>query len=202
MFKKIVLLKEFLIPLLFLIVLVCSAFVIANGGGEDDFEEAVEHKEVTGGAHATIEYLYDVEEMDKYFVRVKWDQGSGWPALQGTGVETNVYTHIRLRGVSVPRKGHIAEERNRPHIEVARERERCNYGIRYVWGLVGQNNSVRLYNPVRGTDGIILCDVKFLLGGYWQNLASYMISDERAHPDLKGYYWDWGSVLVGMRKKV
>lgn len=145
-----------------------------------------------GGIYATMEYLFDVKTPGEYFVEVKAHPKAKFPKIQGGYSETNVHCFIRLRGVSVPRAMHSSNDRARPHAYVERERARFNMGVDYVWSLVKLNKTLKLYNPkVVEDDKVVECDIEFLLGNEWVNLAAVMLHDEHARPGDND--WDWGS---------
>lgn len=176
------------------IAIVITILLVAKFGYSGDPGEDVPNIpfHVNGnGLYATVQYPYDVKTPGEFFAEVKAHPKAKFPKIEGGYAETNVHCFIRLRGISVPRAMHSSDDRARPHAYVERERARFNMGVDYVWSLVKLNKTLKLYNPiVVEDDKVVECDVHFLLGNEWINLAASMLHDEHARPEGD---WDWGS---------
>ena len=141
---------------------------------------------------AHLEYKHDVRAIDEYFLEVQDHPGEGIDEIVGGFVATNFHAYVRLRDVSVPTSCDTTEARSRPHIEIARERQRWAEGIDFVQQLLMLNQSLRLSNiSVEGE--ILVCDVQFSLGGTWHDLTTTLSRDGFARPIIDGYEWNWGA---------
>ena len=141
---------------------------------------------------AHLEYRHDVRAIDAYFLEIRDHPGEGIDEIVGGFVATNFHAYIRLRDVSVPTSCDTTEAHSRPHIEIARERERWNEGMDFVQGLLMLNQSLRLSN-ITVEDEVLVCDVQFSLGGTWHDLATTLSRDGFAKPIIEGYAWNWGA---------
>ena len=91
------------------------------------------------------------------------------------------------------------DARQRPHIEIDRERDRWNEGLHFVKDLLMLNQQLRLSN-ITVKDELLICDVEFKLGGAWHDLSTTLNHDGYARPNEYG--WNSGSEqLVPLVKK-
>ena len=150
--------------------------------------------------YAEIEYQHDIDSARDYRLNVRIHPGGEWPGQVGKDtsyIETRIRCQVRLRGVSVPMACDTAAQRaGRPLIEIARERQRWDASIEYVWSLLKPQKQVRLSNPVWIAPGVVECDVEFPLGGAWHDLAAALTSDEHARIEIIDGNWNWGSLHV------
>ena len=185
--------------ILFLLFGIGIAYLFSSSDGSDDTPIAEMSKTpIDDFLYARIVYRDDLISADTYFLEVKAYPGSGFPLVTGGWAETNVHVPIRLRGVAVPRVLQKAEQRNRPHKHVARERQRFDAAMDYVWSIVKLNKTLRVGNPEVFEDAVE-CDVLVLIGGTWQSLAMLMLADEHFRPlQEDGSDWDFGSLNVSL----
>ena len=141
---------------------------------------------------AHLEYKHDVKAIDTYFLEIQDHPGAGIDAIVGGFVATDFHADVRLRGVSVPTSCDTTAARNRPLMDIARERERWAEGMDFVQRLLMLNQSLRLSNITVEGEGLI-CDVQFSLGGTWHDLTTTLSRDGFARPTIDGYEWNWGA---------
>ena len=141
---------------------------------------------------AFLEYENDVSAINEWTLLVRDHPGSGIDAIVGGFISTNFVAHVRLRNVVVPTACDTPEARQRPHIEIARERERWDAGLNFTKSILMLNQSIRLSN-VEVIDNTLFCDAEFYLGGAWHDLATTLSRDGFARPVIDGYAWNWGA---------
>lgn len=183
-----------LIGLVFAIILVIVGNFAISDSPFDEEPPDETFESANGGVYATIPYRDDLIAADKFFMEVKAHPKAKFPLIKGGYAETNVHVFIKLRGVSVPTALQTADSRARPHIYVERERKRFDASMDYIWSLVKLNKILKLHDPVVVVeDECVECDIEFMLGGQWVNLAASMMHDEHARPIQEDSEWDWGS---------
>ena len=167
----------------------------------DPFAEAVEPPTETesgfgnpsyieGSVNGHLAYTYDVIAIDTYFIKAQAFPGAGIPTIKGGFTSTDVEVIVQLRGVDCPTACRTAESRERPHIEIERERQRWADGMDYVTTLLSLNNSLRL-SRLAVVNGTLIADIEFYLGNQWHNLRETLIEDGFAKPDTQA--WNWGT---------
>ena len=151
-----------------------------------------------GWVYGKIEYPHDVLTPRDYFLLLRAHPQAKVPMITGGYATTDVYVHVRLRGISIPRALQNPDDRHRPHIYIDRERQRWNTAMQYVWNTMQPNRTFRVGNfAVLETDQLLEADIEFLLGGTWINLANTMINDEIARTPQEEFDWDWGTRGIG-----
>ena len=152
-----------------------------------------------GRFYARVKLRDDLHRVDAFAAEVKVHPATGqWPGATITNtdaiVETNIFTIVRIRGISVPSQ---YPSRARPHAQVARERERFDKAIHYLWAQV-HNAETLILERVEWVpaDKVYLCDVFVNLGGLELNLATMLVNDGHACKLLEAPHWDWGARLV------
>ena len=191
------------IAIFLLLLLFMAVSVFTDGLPEeewDQIEEDIKEERETpkeGWVYGRIQYIHDIEKPNEYFMELKdypVSVGDGVPDVIGGYVETNVYVHVRLRGVDVARGLQEASTRKRPHNWTHMERYRWNQQMEYVWHAQQPHRTFRLSNiEINEPDKLLEADIEFYLGGQWHNLAIAMQEDQRARP--LGHDWDWGTEL-------
>lgn len=198
--------KILLNTILFLAILTVASAVLgilssrsSSDGSTQDFDpfaEAVEPiapEPLTyseGSVNAHIAYTFDVLAIDTYFLRVQAFPGAGVPTIKGGFTATDVEVIVKLRGVNCPTACRTPESRERPHVEVERERKRWADGMHFVTTLLSLNNSLRL-SRLAVVDGTLVADIEYYLGNQWHDLRETLIEDGFAKPDTQ--VWNWGT---------
>lgn len=194
--------KKLLYIISFLTVLTVASAILSlhqadtSGPGEDppsDAEDRFPIEDVQPDhIMAFLEYENEVSAINEWTLLVRDHPGSGIDAIVGGFIATNFIAHVRLRNVVVPTPCHTPDGRQRPHIEIARERERWDKGLKFTKSILMLNQSIRLSN-VEVIDNKLVCDAEFYLGGAWHDLAITLSREGFARPIIEGYEWNFGA---------
>ena len=193
-----------ILPILIFAIIVLSLSTQGNGDGEPDPPEKptspiLKTGKNGGWVYGQIEYIHDVRSPIEYFMKLHdYPSGNlGVPEVYGGYATTDVYTKVRLRGVSFPRELQSKEDRARPPLYLSRERERWNYAMQYVWNVMQPTKTFRLGNfEVIEENKLLEADIEVQLGGAWLNLAVLMVNDHIVRADIKDIDWDFGGYGV------
>ena len=106
---------------------------------------------------------------------------------------------VEIRGIDVPRGLQVAEDRQRPHLWLSRERERWDRAMAYIWNVCGNTQTFRVGNfEVVEVDKVLKADLQFLLGGQWHDLRVALLNDKLVLPTQPdGTEWDFGASEFG-----
>ena len=141
---------------------------------------------------AFLEYENEVSAINEWTLLVRDHPGPGIDTIVGGFIATNFIAHVRLRNVVVPTACHTPDGRQRPHVEIARERERWDKGLKFTKSILMLNQSIRLSN-VEVIDNKLVADAEFYLGGAWHDLAVTLSREGFARPIIEGYEWNFGA---------
>lgn len=193
--------KRLVLFLVLLALIIPGHKVFTDGLSEEEWEEIERGKiekipkERPTWVYGKIEYLHDVLSPCEYLMILRGHPKAKIPKITGGYATTDVYVKVKLRGISVPHALQDAQDRNRPHIWLERQRERWDEAMRYIWNIMQPQRTFRVGNfKVIKDDELLEADIEFLLGGQWHSLNIAMMQDEHGRPT--GAEWDWGSRIV------
>ena len=182
----------------FVLLVICVSLCIASG---DDAGEPMETptESSDGWVYGELQYPHDVLDIRTLFMLLMGHPGNPVPMITGGYAETDVWAVVEIRGIDVPRPLQVAEDRHRPHAYLARERERWNRAMAYIWNICGNNRIFRVGNfEVIEHNKKLKADIEFLLGGQWHDLRATLLNDKLVLPtQADGTEWDFGAVEFG-----
>ena len=181
-------------------------FVFASilSGGVDDVESnnpylrpstPTQPASSDGVFYGKIEYRDEIHSPSLFEAWVRVHPSDGWPEveLHNNISEASIHTWIQMRGISIPT---MDTYRNRPHVEVERERRRFDTAITFLWNLIHASEYIVLENPKLVTDSstkksVVVCDVYIEIGGVKVDLTKALVKNGHAmYNDDKSI--DWG----------
>ena len=190
--------------LIVLVSVLASFFVFASflsGGVDTDSDnpylrsDTPTQPDASGVFYGKIEYRDEIHNPSLFEAWVRVHPSDGWPEveLHNNISEASIHTWIQMRGISIPK---MNAYRNRPHVEVERERRRYDTAVTFLWNLVHASEYIVLENPKLVTiespnDLIVVCDVYIEIGGAKVDLAKSLVENGHAmYNDSKPI--DWG----------
>ena len=148
-----------------------------------------------GVFYGEIEYRDEIHSPSLFEAWVRVHPSDGWPEveLHNNISEASIHTWIQMRGISIPT---MDTYRNRPHVEVERERRRFDEAITFLWNLIHASEYVVLENPKlvsrnNGNSPIVACNVYIEIGGAKVDLAKALVENGHAMYNDQDSI-DWG----------
>ena len=153
-----------------------------------------------GWVYGALKYRYDILTPRRLFLLLMAHPASQVPLITGGYAETDVWVTVEIRGIDVPRGLQVASDRHRPHRYLARERQRWDRVMAYIWNVCGNSGTFRVGNfEVVEADKVLKADLEFLLGGQWHDLRTALLNDKLVLPtQADGMQWDFGALEFGM----
>ena len=190
-----------------------SFFVFASllSGGVDNSDsdnpylrsDTPTQPEASGVFYGKIEYRDEIHSPDLFEAWVRVHPSDGWPEveLHNNISEASVHTWIQMRGISIPK---MNTYRNRPHIEVERERQRFDIAVTFLWNLIHAAEYIVLENPQlvaqeAPNTPIVVCDVYIEIGGTKVDLAKSLVENGHAMYNNQDSI-DWGHRNIGEKR--
>ena len=152
-----------------------------------------------GWVYGVLEYRHDIFDPRTLFMLLMAHPESKVPLITGGYAETDVWVTVEIRDIDVPRGLQSAAVRHRPHRYLARERQRWDRVMGYIWNVCGNSKTFRVGNfEVVAADKKLRADLEFLLGGQWHDLRMALLNDKLVLPtQADGTEWDFGAPEFG-----
>ena len=187
-----------------ILLLICASLCIASGPDTGDpildSELGETDTGIEGGwVYGELQYPHDIHDPRTLFMLLMAHPGATVPMITGGYAETDVWVTVEIRGIDVPRALQVSEERHRPHRYLARERERWDRVMRYIWNVCGNSRTFRIGNfEVIEDNKKLKVDLEFLLGGQWHDLRTALLNDKLVLPtQADDIQWDFGAPEFG-----